>query len=265
MKSPVHILVTMRKPELLPAALLVFKTLRTGFPSAPVFVWGNGLEPAVAEQVAYGAAGRGAAFHNLAPVCHDAWVEQLVLHQAQPFWICDTDVVFFDQVEWWFEEEDTELFAGRLEPTWDEPWSRSIHLERLHTALMWLNPGALRAAMLRWCREEIPAVFHTAQVPFIRQNFVPMRTGKLLYDTTAGLWQAGWGTPFTAQQNGAYEHLNCGTYADEVSKVPAYRDMAAIHRAICENPEAARGLQLQQNEFYESRRPAGMATNTEKG
>ena len=213
----------------------------------------------MAERVAYAAAARRAQFNNLRPTCHDAWVEQLVLHQAQPFWICDTDVVFFDEVEWWFDDEDADLFAGRFEPTWQEPWSRSIHLERLHTALMWFNPGALRAAMLRWCREEIPDVFHTGTVPFIRQNFIPRREGKWLYDTTAGLWQAGWGTPFTAQQNGAYEHCNCGTYVDEVSKCPTYRDMAAAHAAIHANPECARGLQLQQNEFYESRHPSKVA------
>ena len=53
MKSPVHILVTVRKPELLPAALLVFKTLEVGFPTTPVYVWGNGLAPAMAEMFSH--------------------------------------------------------------------------------------------------------------------------------------------------------------------------------------------------------------------
>ena len=250
MTSPLHILVTVRSAELLPAAVLVFKTLRVGFPTAPVYVWGNGLADGVARAIAGHAQFAAAQFHNLQPTCHDAWIEQLVNHQAQPFWICDTDLVFLGPVERWYSPEEDTLFAGRYEPAWRDNWSRSQHVDRLHTCLQYLNPAALRAAMLRWCREEVPAVFHTGQVPFIRQHWIPMRTGKLCYDTTAGLWQAGWGSPFGDWQNAVFEHLHAGTYADEVSKCPDFRDMPRMHKEIYTEPQLARGIQRQQNQFY---------------
>lgn len=256
MRCPVHILVTVRKPELLPAALLVFRTLRVGFPTAPVYVWGNALDPASALAVSHAAERCGARFNNLQPTVHDAWIEQLVLYQAQPYWICDTDMVFFEAVEWWLGPTDTELFAGRFEPAWYEPWGQSRHVERLHTCLQWHNPAALRAAMLRWCREKVPAVWHSGQTTFIRQNWLPSREGTILYDTTAGLWQAGWGTKFSAVANEAFEHLHAGTYADEVSKCPTFAGMPALHQRIYADPQAARGLQKLQAEFYEYNKPA---------
>jgi len=254
MKSPVHILCTVRKPELLPAALLVFATLRTGFPTSPVMVWGNGLTPEHAKIVAGHAAFVGGSFQNLQPTCHDAWIEQLVLNQAAPFWISDTDMVFLDECEWFFDNEDRDtLFAGRLEPAWREPWSQTQTVERLHTCLQWFNPAALRGAMLRWQRQHVPEVFHTAQVPMIRQHFVPIRSndhGPILYDTTAGLYQAGFGTPFTEKQNACFEHLHAATYADEVGKCAVLKDLPAVHQAIYANPQLARGIRQQQNEFY---------------
>jgi len=252
MKAPVHILCTVRKPELLPAALLVFRTLRLGFPTAPVFVWGNGLAAAVVPTIGRAAAAVGAAFRNLEPTCHDAWIEQLVLQQAHPYWICDTDLVFLGAVENWFDDSAA-LFAGRWEPAWREPWSGTNTVERLHTCLQWHCPAALRAAMLKWNRQRVPEVFHTAQVPFIRQQFVPGRNGTTLWDSTAGLWQAGFGTKFTEKQNAQFEHLHAATYADEVGKCATLKDLPAVHRAIYANPELAAGIRAQQNEFYQAR------------
>ena len=41
---PVHILVTIRKPDLLPAAMMVFKSIRVGFPTAHINVYWNGWD-----------------------------------------------------------------------------------------------------------------------------------------------------------------------------------------------------------------------------
>lgn len=254
MKAPVHILATVRKPELLPAALLVFATLRTGFPTAPVHVWGNGLKREFVQAIGHAAQAAGASFSNLQPTCHDAWIEQLVMNQAQPFWIADTDLVFLDEVEWFFDAQDRDLFAGRFEPAWREPWTGTRYTERLHTCLQWFSPQALRGELARWNRQHVPEVFHTAQVPFIRQHFIPDRSGTILYDTTAGLWQAGWGTKFTERQNAAFEHLHAATYADEVGKCEALKMLPEVHRAIYADLQLARGIQIQQAKFYAKRK-----------
>lgn len=253
MIAPVHILATVRKPELLPAALLVFQSLRKGFPTAPVFVWGNALQREHVQTLGQACAAAGATFANLKPTCHDAWIEQLVMNQAQPFWICDTDVVFFSEVQWWFEAQDRELFAGRFEPAWREPWSQTTTVDRLHTALQWFNPQALRGELLRWTRQHVPEVFYTGQIPFIRQHWIPGRHGTTLYDTTAGLWQAGYGTKFADRQNACYEHLHAATYADQVGQCEELKDLPKVHAAIYANPALARGIQKQQAVFYKER------------
>ena len=254
MNSPLHILVTVRTPELLPAALLVFQTLRRGFPSAPVYVWGNNLKPEYLPAVMQAVAVTGGTFNNLQATCHDAWIEQLVLGQAQPFWICDTDMVFFDPVELFCDAKDTDYLLWRFEPTWHEPWTNTVHIERLHTCLQWFNPGALRGAIMRWARQNVPDVFLDLKVPWIRQHFIPRKGEKtLFYDSTAGIWHALGGRKFTATQNAAFEHLHCGTYSEAVGKCTPLKELPAGHAAIIANPELARGIQEQQDEFYATR------------
>lgn len=253
MMAPVHILCTVRKPELMPAALLVFKTLRVGFPTSPVVVWGNGLTPADADTIGDAASSVKGEFRTLKATSHDAWIEALVMNEQAPFWICDTDMVFFKPVEQFFPQGET-IFAGRFEPSWKEPWSNTVKPERLHTCLQWFNPSALRGAMQRWCRQRVPSLLATAQLPFIRQCVIPGRNGNTLYDTTTGLWRAGFGTPFTAEQNAAFEHLHAGTSVDEISKCPTFKDLPLEHQAIYANPSLAAGLAARQNKFYEAHR-----------
>lgn len=255
MTATVHILCTVRKPELLPGALLVFKTIRTGFPTAPIVVWGNGLEPAYTDLIDSAVASVGGTLQMVKPTSHDIWIESIVMNEADPFWICDTDMVFFKEVERFFDDAQETLFAGRLEPAWNEPWTGMSKPNRLHTCLQWFNPSALRGAMLRWCRQHIPNLLGTSQVPFIRQSIVPSLSGNMLYDTTTGLFQCGFGTPFTDEQNAAFEHLHAATYLDDVGKVDALKDLPSVHHAIYKNPALAAGLSVRQNEFYEAHKP----------
>ena len=59
MKRVVEILVTIRRPELREMAVLTLRTLRVGFPTAHLVVWGNDLGPADAAFVAQRAAQAG--------------------------------------------------------------------------------------------------------------------------------------------------------------------------------------------------------------
>jgi hypothetical protein len=260
MLPPVHILATIRQPALWPATTLVFKTLRTGFPTAPVMVWGNGLKPNDRAIVIPAAEAAGAGYQDISPTSHDAWIETLINTQSGPLWICDTDMVFFDRLtsnaqspKSGRETSDFRpetLFAGRYEPAFDEEWTGTRHVERLHTCLMYLNPPALRSAIRAW-QARIPSPWRdSAQFPLVRQHFVPVRGGDtLFYDTMAGLWHAGLGTPFTPEQDAAFEHLHCATYADLVD-APSLANLKAVHNQVYANPQAARGLKQAQDQYY---------------
>lgn len=256
-RAPVHILATVRKPELLDVALLVFQTFRKGFPTAPLMVWGNGLSPEACAAIGAATRMNGGTFHNLLPCSHDAWIEGLLLRLLEPFWICDTDMIFHSAID---SERDGEVVAGRFEPEFDEEWTGTRHMERLHTCLMWFDPWKVRAAM-QAVMARIPHWGATAQFPFIRQHFVPSRGALLFYDSCAGLWQAGIGTPFSTAQNAAFDHLHCGTYADLISPhlhLPGNGSLRATHQAACANPESLNrngSIQKAQADYYEERRP----------
>jgi hypothetical protein len=250
-KPTVHILATVRKPELLPAALFVFQTLRTGFPTNPVMVWGNGLDDTATLAVRKEVEKIGATFQLVSFTSHDQWIEALVLMSQEYFWICDTDIAFWSSVEGW---EKPSHFSGRFEPEFLEKWMGTQHVARLHTSLMQIDPAPVRSAMRSWACQ-IPAVWRrTAQFPFIQMHFIPVRGGKpLCYDTCAGLWQAGFGTPFTEEQNLAYDHLHCATYVDAIDGELGKR-LATAHHAIYNNKELARGIRSGQEEYYKSQK-----------
>jgi hypothetical protein len=251
MKPTVHILATVRKPELLDAALLVFRTLRVGFPSAQVKVWGNGLNDWNAAVIAHAADQCGAEFRNLEPTSHDAWIESLMEESLAPFWICDTDMVFWEPVEQWFSvTTDLPKYAGRFEPMFNEEWTGTLHVQRLHTCLMWIQPAEVRMAMAKF-RSRIPAPWgHVADFPFIRQHIIPRFNQKpLFYDTCAGLYHAADGRAFSEEQNACFEHLHCATYADALEN-KAFQEM---HQRVYQDTNAARGIRAHQDKYYASR------------
>jgi hypothetical protein len=253
MKPTVHIYATVRKPELLQAALLVFRTLRVGFPSATVCVWGNALAPAAAAVLAQAAQAVGGAFVNLPASSHDRWIEGLLARSTEPFWICDTDMIFWDKVEGWRGK----LFAGRYEPEFDEEWTRTRHVARLHTCLMWIDPVAVRSAMRTWMARYPLPWRNSAQFPFVAQHFIPAGRTTLFYDSCAGLHQALGGTRFTDRQNAAFDHLHFATYADLIG--PHLKGIAGgiqeRFEAIYRDPGLARGIQVEQAKYYLKRKP----------
>lgn len=275
MKTQVHILATVRNPALLPAARLVFQTLRIGFPTAEVIVWGNGLDKASAKVIQEDARKCGATFRNDPQIAHGRWIEALCTLRTLPFWICDTDIVFFDEVEHWFSGRDDTVFSGRYEPAFREQWTGSLHVARLHPSLMWFNPQRLHIAMRKWPGQH--AFFNTVEANLFRWQWVPRRlsdyqiirlsdsgtdtdehgrtrTELWFYDTCAGLHQALGGTAFDEEQNDAFEHLHCGSYSDLIGNgVGSMGKMGVMHQAVFADPSKARGLRKMQDEYYRSR------------
>ena len=256
MTSPVHILATVRRPELIEAALLVFRTLRTGFPTAEVTVWGNGLAEEARQAVGAAAATAGARFANVPGTCHDVWIEELLARATAPFWICDTDMVFFGSLESKaLSLKPGTLCAGRHEPEFNDEVTGCVHAERLHTCLMWFNPGPLRAAMRAKMAKVVMPWRQSAEFAFVRQMFLMLGGQRWLYDTCTGIFQAGLGTRFSAEQDAAFEHLHCGTYLDEAAKrMKCGAAMAARHAEIYHDPSLAMGLRAQQTRYYQAQR-----------
>lgn len=247
MPTNVHILATCLSDALIDGTLLVFRTLRTGFPTAHVTVWLNELKPALARRVT-----RAAADCEIKLVCrmsHDYWISGLLHTSQEPFWICDTDVVFHRSVEQFVNERT--VLAGRYEPPFLEPWSKTRKVDRLHTSLLYMHPLLIREATREWMTTWHPKGFpFLPEVELIRQTYVPAGDDRapLFYDSCAGLYQAIGGTRFTPEQNDAFDHLHCATYIDRISgALPGLMD---AHQAIYQDPKIVTGLRESQQEFY---------------
>lgn len=249
----VHLLATVRRDELIEAALLVFRTIRVGFPTAEIRVWGNGLMPRHASAVGIAVQNVGGTFENLPITVHDRWIEHIILHETEPVWICDTDVIFWDKIEGLLPAP----MVGRVEPSYFEEWTWAVSVERLHTCLLYLDPPWLRLEM-RKIVDSVPRPFGaTAEHALIRQHFIPRRGAvPLLYDTMAGIWQAGIGLRLGGKMNAAFDHLHGATYIDLVApRLTGGQGLAHCHATVYGNLESARGLYEHQKKWYAARSP----------
>jgi len=181
---------------------------------------------------------------------HDVWIEQLMERATEPFWICDTDVVFLNNVE----SLTGELLAGRLEPEWYCDWTDAVHVERLHTCLLYFNPGNIRSVMRAWVAKFPPPWVDTVEYTLIRQT-LGRRAGKnILYDTCAGLYQVVGGRAFTDEENERFEHLSAATYVDCVDS-PSMNGLSTVHRAVYDDVRCASGLWQAQTNYYRAHQP----------
>jgi hypothetical protein len=224
----VHLLATVLSRDLIENSLLVFRTIRVGFPTASILVIGNDLDRHSEALVHAAARSVNASFQNVPPTAHGQWIEALIRDEVSRFWICDTDIVFHKPVEDWFRPPGDRLFAGRYEPDFFEKWTQSQHVARLHPSLMWFNPRPLRAAMRAWPAKH--PFFNSVEKTLIRWTFIPIAGRLCFYDTCAGLYHALGGDRFTQAQNEAFTHRFCGTYANLAG---ASQEQLRIHEAVC--------------------------------
>lgn len=258
MINHLHILCTVRNPDLIQGSLFVFDTVRKGFPSAKISVWANHLDPMTSLLVREYCDKIDALYIPMKEYQpHDKWIEYLVQTEEQPFWISDTDVIYYNKIEHIFDDEDRHdvpLFAGRYEPTFHDEVTDCIHIERLHTACMYFNPRGIRNATKIWLLEHKCGPFYP-NVDMIRQHYEPSKYGRtIFYDTTASLFHALEGTSFTDEQNNSFDHLHCGTYVDMLKHCESLHDLANFHTSAYANPQQLRdNLKQHQAEYYQSR------------
>jgi hypothetical protein len=243
----VEILATCRNLELLAATLLVFKTLRTGFPTWKARVYGNGLPKHAEYLVGVECVKNGCEFSNVQPMRHDEWISKLLKHNRQPFVICDTDMIFYESVESWQFENP---FAGAYQPEFLDPYSQCVHIARLHTSLLFIRPDEVRDRAIRFAMTIPNTPVFNVKMDFVKQQIHPVSVGAVSYkaflDTLATLYQAIHGQHFTQAQMDCYTHLNCGTWSDLRSD-----GLREFHEVVYKDFSKARGLWRKLELFYQ--------------
>jgi hypothetical protein len=252
MPPPVHILATCRRPELAEMTELVFKTLRVGFPTASITVHLNGQCADICIGITALCKKNGAEIKKIATI-HHRWIEQLVATIDEPFYILDTDVIFYSSVEGW--TFDTAL-AGFLIPEWQDEFAGAVTRSRLHPSLLYVDPLAVRKQLSEFrgvCPDSPFTPFGNPFYPVC----LPLNRKMFFHDTCSLLYHAIGGTPFTNEQKDAYFHFNFGTISDIV--LPRLSDGQKMHgarRLILNNPEMGRGAWRFQEEYYATRQNA---------
>lgn len=246
----VHILSTVRKKELLPAALLVFKTLRVGFPTARVVVYPNDLvcDPECVQAIIDAARGAGCEVtgHENYMWEHPEWIRHVITENTGWNVICDTDMVFHEKVEDW-EFQHTPM-AGWYVPQFLCPYTKATTCSRIHTSLMWLNCDWLQSVLKR--EPEI----YMANQDLISPCTFWLGGKKFFHDTMGQLFHCEGvsGLGFNSRKLDCYTHLFSGTLIDLVGKdIPG---LAMAHAEALAHPEATRGVWRAQQAWYEGRR-----------
>lgn len=246
----VFVLATVRKRELLKFTTLVFDSLRVGFPTANVHVDFNDLQgkdyelhtlEACCEKV-------GATFNHCTTIHHE-WLQKLIFREQEPFWIVDTDVIFYSTVERW--RLDSHLAGWRI-PEWNDDFSGCITRARLHTSLLYIDPAKVRSAAIAYERKIANTVF-TPKVNLIFPLVVPMKGKPYFYDTCSLLYHAIGGQAFTDEQKDAYFHFHFGTISDIV--LPRLSDeesskMEQARNCVISNPSFGRGVWRMAEQYY---------------
>jgi len=232
-KPTVVILTYCEHPSLAYGALMVFDTLRVGFPTFDVVVLDNGSHPDVVPRIKAAAEGAGAFFtpterHDF--IEHYRWMlcEQ---EQIDSFVLVDPDVVFWKNVEdWQFEG----VIAGRLIP--DLTTGGVTSKARLHPSHVWV-PSVKRLRELGIAVE-------------LRKE------GDQFWDTLATIYQdhPDQCQPFTADQLDCYDHLFYGSHFPAIEPRLKDDDLTYdLHRkAAAGEIESLRGIWRDQERYFKA-------------
>jgi hypothetical protein len=247
----VHILASCPTPAALPYTLLVFDTLRVGFPTAKATVYANGDDAIAHFREIETAANRiGSECFAVPPTIHHRWIEGLLASEKEPFWILDTDLVFYGKVEDWAFNAP---LAGWRIPEWRDDFSRCITRARLHTSLLWIDPVKVKAELEKF-KGELPDGPFTPFVNPIYPLVVPFKGKRYFYDTCSLLFHAVGGTAFTDAQLGQYFHANFGCIESLVlCRLPDADKMKAVRDAVLKNPALGHGAWRSQMAYFQNR------------
>ena len=235
MKPTVVILTYCEHPSLAYGSLMVFETLRVGYPTFDVVVIDNGSHPDVVPLIEAAAKKANASFtaterHNF--IDHYRW---MICDQTQlnSFVLLDPDVVFWKNVEDWSFDG---VMAGRLIP--DITTGGVTSVSRLHPSHVWI-PDAKR----------------------LRELGVSVELRKeenKFWDTLATIYQehSDKCQSFTEDQLDCYDHLFYGSHFPAIE--PRLKDDDLTYnshrQAASGNMESLRGIWRDQERYFQSQK-----------
>lgn len=234
-------------------SLLVFDSLRVGFPHARIEVFDNGSHPEVLPRIRQLAEAIGAKFQAMQSRHYCDHLRWLLLEResdCDSLVLVDPDVVFWQAVEAW--EIGRALLAGRLIPTHQR--GPLTVVERLHPSLLWVPSIRTLRARVKGIQAERYAWRAVSQ----RTGFLSGRP--IFWDTLADLFSAfpSECSTFEAPHLDCYDHLFCGSHFSLMHLDRAFlATFGEWHRlAASGDVRPLRGIWRKQQEFFSGRLPS---------
>lgn len=248
----VRILATCRKRELLDYTLLVFQSIRVGFPTAKVIVTGNALPEFALGPVIEACTTSGCQFENGPETIHHRYIDDLLETETEPFVLSDTDIVYYSKVEDW--EFNTALAGYRI-PEFDDEFMGAITRSRLHTSFLFVDPALFSKQWAEYEAGFADTPFRTIAGP-CNPLCVSLNGRRYFSDTMSIAYHAIGGTEFTAEQKDSFFHFHFGCLEDMVLPKLINREQVKSSREkVLHNPELGKGEWRAQYEHYENRVP----------
>lgn len=254
-KLAVHILATVNQPEDLARATLVYRTLRTGFPTADIHVFENRIHWDCFEAYLLLAQGARAKFHRRSAVgvykLHDFIEEQTDYTSTPPYdriVFCDPDVIFYENMEPSFAGDY--LMKGMYIPAHVNEVYRAKEASRLHTSL-------LAIGSLHKMKETLEAKYFIGDFSPIghmnpwRPSLVVDNGLRLYWDTASTVFHTVGGLAFLPEERDMYTHLHASTWLPQVARhMSSGSTLLQLHQQALTSPESLRGLWKRQEKYY---------------
>lgn len=229
---------------------MVFDTIRTGFPTAElIFQVNSDLD--VSGQIwdrVQAVNGVFAEKHSV--TIHHEWIGKLLTRETEPFWLCDTDVMFWESVEGWRFQE---AMAGRRIPQFQDDFTGAITRPRLHPSLLYIEPLRVKKILTEWLRQ-FPVTVFNPFADMVNPLCVPFKGKAHFYDTLSMLYHAIGGQSFTEAQLDCYDHMNFGTIEDLVlPRLVGGEGMRGLRELIYNTPIRGKGMWRQQEEYFRAK------------
>lgn len=214
----VYVVTYCRRIESFYGTELVFHSIRTGFPFADITIIDNGSIPEVLPDIRRLSDRANARLvENGESDPHAMILEAIIRNETEPFAIVDPDVIFWDRMDS-LEGIDDALIAGRLLPSFKDPYSGCHTYERLHTSMLIIpNPKALREAITEKRADKFEWNPFHGQMFETEKGWTRFDTLGILYASLKDRCKA-----FDESRLNRYDHLFCGSHLDLVA--PSFKD-----------------------------------------
>ena len=249
----VYVLTYCKDIQQLYGAMLVFDTIRVGFPTAEIIVFDNNSIPDAVIEIEKAADKVNAKFIKLEKeVFHHEYLRFILNFENDEvqIYIIDPDVIFWENVETFTTNK---LLAGRLIPEFFDAYTDVLTKPRIHTSFLHIPSVSL-------LRDRINIMENKYRTDLIKDITLKTNDEWVMWDTFAQVFECLHDDIeiFTEEKNECFEHIFCGSHLNLLAKRHYHSRMHDIHRLSVENPEELKGVWKEQYEFF-------LSTMTEGG